>query len=163
MLSFPTGTLTSKTFYFFWLDGSLHSFLAVNDPWPQLYLSLSSTWKRATQHTWAQGHKLPVNSSYYRNQSLCSSETQAALGMKPSFPASNRQCYKHRQNNPELKIWGLVLGRCRGLGLVLILALHSKIHIDGSMDGYMGSNLPTLTPNSSSQSLTQTALLLMLV
>lgn len=89
MLSFPTGTLTSKTFYFFWLD--FHSFLAVNDPWPQLYISLSpSTWKRAIQYTWAQGHEPPVNSSYYRKPPLSSSETQAALRMKSSLPASNR-------------------------------------------------------------------------
>lgn len=91
MLSFPTGTLTSKTFYFFSLDGSLHSFLAVNDPWPQFYISLSSsTWKRAIQYTWAQGHELPVNSSYYRKPPLSSSETQAALRIKSSLPASNR-------------------------------------------------------------------------
>lgn len=91
MLCFPIGALKSKTFYFFWLDGSHHSFLAVNDPWPQLYISLSSsTWKRATQYTWAQGHKLPVNSSYCRKPPLSSSETQAALRMKPSLLASNR-------------------------------------------------------------------------
>lgn len=91
MLSFPTGTVTNKTFYFFWLDGSLHSFLAVNDPWPQLYISLSSsTWERATQYTWTQGHELPVNSSYGRKPSLSSLETQATLRMKSRLSASNR-------------------------------------------------------------------------